>query len=184
VSGADQNKNGDPTGVNVEDRENINVASNDVQDPHAKTGKLIAVFKQMSAKRQTRGYQFVGWYNVDKLQFLEPNSPGLVRMLEQKWSKQDKRGNTYTPQRRGVDWDKSLGYSWAVVKLKVDKDACREKGEPQIERLPKRAPRSSRNPSTANKSVNEMLAELRMKDAKPETAGREESVSVNTSAEI
>jgi hypothetical protein len=132
----------------------------------------------MSAKRQTRGYQFEGWYNVDKLQFLEPNSPELVRMLELKWSREDKHGQTYTSQRRGTDWDKSLGHRWAVAKLKIDKDACRAKGESQIERLPER-----RKSSTANKSVNEMLAELRMKDAKPETAGEKGSVSVDISAE-
>ncbi len=72
------------------------------------------------------------------------------------------------------------------MKLRIDKDVCREKGEPQIETLPEREPKNRGGPrksSTANRSVNEMLAELRMKDAKPETAGGEESVSVATSAE-
>ena len=174
ASGADQKTNRHTSGVNIEDRSNVS-ASNDVQDSQSKNAKPSAVFKQMSAKHQTRGYQFEGWYIVDDLQFLEPNSPELIRMLEQKRSRQDKHSNTYMPQRRGADWDKSLGYRRCVVKLKIDKNACRDKGEPQIERLPEPAPRSARKSSTANKSVNEMLAELRMKDAKPETAAGEES---------
>ena len=51
------------------------------------------------------------------------------------------------------------------MKLNINEEANREKGEPHIERLPERVYKNSRTPS---KSVNEMLAEMRLKDGKPE----------------
>ena len=134
----------------------------------------IAVFKQDSGKRMTRGYKFDGWYNLSKVTFLEPNSDDLIRMLEQKWTKKDRYGRVRVEERSGAGWEKSLSYRWAVVKLDRDEDADREKGELKIERLLEDVPKS---PDKPRKSVNEMLAEMRLRDGQPKAADSAATIS-------
>jgi hypothetical protein len=137
------------------------------------------VFKQDSGKRLTRGYKFDGWYNISKVSFLEPYSEELIRMLEQKWTKKDRYGRVRVEERRGADWNKSLSYRWAVVKLDRDEDADREKGELKIERLPGDMPKS---PGKPRKSVNEMLAEMRLKDGQPKAVNSEATINDTANA--
>jgi hypothetical protein len=150
-------------------------------DPGApsQTRRAIAVFKQDSGKRLTRGYKFDGWYNISKVSFLEPYSEELIRMLEQKWTKKDRYGRVRVEERRGADWNKSLSYRWAVVKLDRDEDADREKGELKIERLPGDMPKS---PGKPRKSVNEMLAEMRLKDGQPKAVNSEATINDTANA--
>ena len=108
----------------------------------------IAVFKQASKNEKNRGFEFVDWFFVERVDLLEPNSAELVQMLESKWQRVEDGGATYTPDRRGKDWEQSLGYRWAVVKMVKEADAKR--GPPKIEQAPKL-------------SVNELLAQSRLK---------------------
>lgn len=123
----------------------------------------IAVFKQARRGQQGRTFRFDDWYLIDKLALLEPGSAELIKMLEQKWTKKDKFGNIRQEERSEASWKASLSHRWAVVKLKKDEAAEKELGVPRIERLPDLDPES---PKVAKKSVNEMLAELRMGDQK------------------
>ena len=127
--------------------------------------KPIAVCKQVSSSRATRGYKLGGWFKIERIAYLEPHSSELVRMLEQKWSKKDRSGATFVQERSSSLWNESLGYRWAVVKLSRDEVAEKELDPPKIERLsdgPAGSPRAPR------KSVNEMLAEMRLKEVKPD----------------
>lgn len=78
-------------------------------------------------------------------------------MLEQKWTK-TKGGKTIQEARSSESWQKSLSLKWAVVKFVKDEVAEAERGVPKIERKPDEEPQQPR------KSVNEMLAELRVND--------------------
>ena len=115
----------------------------------------IAIFKQMTNRRRTSGYRFEGWYRIEHVAFLEPHSAELVRMLEQKWARIDVSGNTVLEQRRGTEWEKSLGYRWAVVQFSRDEMAGKERGPLKIKRLPGRGRRAT-NSNTPKKSVDEM----------------------------
>ena len=138
----------------------------------ATTKQPIAVFKQHS---RSGGFKFGGWYTIDKVDFLEPNNPELIRMLEQKWSKKDRNGDAYVEERRGTDWNRSLGYRWAVVKLNIDETAMEEHGEPKTERFPDKSTHGPRKDSTPKKSINELLAEMKLRDAKPRVEVEQEA---------
>lgn len=94
-------------------------------------------------------------------------------MLEQKWAKTDRFGAPIKIERSGIEWQKSLGYRWAVVKLAKDEDADKEKGTPSIEKIPER------QPQVPQRSVNEMLAEMRLKDSGTGAAAAKGRDSVN-----
>jgi hypothetical protein len=104
----------------------------------------IAVFIQAPKAPVTERFAFAGWYHITNVAVLAARSAELVRMLEQKW--QSPNGIRC---RRPEDWGFSLNLEWAVLKL--------EKVEDQM------APPDIKTPRAM--SVNEMLAELRMKDA-------------------
>ncbi|KXT06019.1 hypothetical protein AC578_1315 [Pseudocercospora eumusae] len=131
----------------------------------------IAVFKQLSSRPHrsqiARVYEFDGWYQIERVQFLEPKSPELVRMLEQKWSFTDSEGDVRQTQRDPVKWIESLGMRWAVLKLRRDEATQKERGTPNIERVPDTVVKKSK---PRKKSVNEMLAEMRMGDTGKEAA--------------
>ncbi|KIW18208.1 hypothetical protein PV08_02496 [Exophiala spinifera] len=122
----------------------------------------IAAFKQVHGHfERGRTFEFDAYYRIVKLAFLEPRSPGLIRMLEQKWSRN--RFGTKTPKMRDKnEWHSSLNRRWAVVKFeRYDSDS------PQAEALD--PPHIARNPDSFSawketRSVNELLKELRMKD--------------------
>lgn len=175
---ADKTSKQDTVSASIETQTNGNKDTTHIEENVAETRNPIAVFKQIeSTQGRTAGFQFEGWYRVDGLEILEPRSPELVRMLEQKWSRKNKHGKDVIGQRRGVEWEKSMSYQWAVMKMKIDEDASGEKGEPQIERLVERVV------TTPKKSVNEQLAELRMTDAETKTGCGKISVGQATSAE-
>lgn len=79
----------------------------------------IAIFEQATHAKgpAVRAYKFTGYFRVSRVAFLEPDSPELVRMLEQKWQRTDRFGNVGVAQRGGEKWRESLSQRWAVVKL-------------------------------------------------------------------
>ena len=115
----------------------------------------IAVFEQSRHTKRIRNFSFMGWYRVVGIAFLEPNSPELIRMLEQKWHREDRFGRVTQATRDAKHWKSSLSKRWAVVRLAQDQAAHADKGELRIER--------SKIPSdvAGRKTVNELLAELR-----------------------
>ncbi|PPJ50183.1 hypothetical protein CBER1_05187 [Cercospora berteroae] len=116
----------------------------------------IAVFKQIPRTgKSDRVFSFIDYHTISHLEFLEPRSDALVRMLDQKWSYVDKFGEIRQKERTIESWNEALCKKWAVVKFKeLDEKKFQP---PRIERLPdpepKRAPK---------KSVNEMSKEMRM----------------------
>ena len=69
-------------------------------------------------------FNFCGYYNIANLQFLQPRSPELIRMLEQKWTLTHPRsGRSFQKSRPKEEWDKSLSFKWAVIKLQKDQEA-------------------------------------------------------------
>ncbi|KKY28629.1 hypothetical protein UCRPC4_g00435 [Phaeomoniella chlamydospora] len=107
----------------------------------------IPVFLEVTKKRQTRKFLYYGYWDLAKIDFLKPRSPGLVRMLQQKWSghisnqtrKSEWRpSSANTPKERNPEaWEKSLGQKWAVIKLrKVTKaEDGSELKDPDIQEL-------------------------------------------------
>lgn len=108
-------------------------------------------------------FRFLGLYCLEKIQILEPKSPELVRMLEQKWTRTNKWGKSRQIQRDSVAWQKSLGYRWAILKFKAIEGADLQLSLSKIEvSQPENRTRSKEN--IPSMSVNEMLRGLRLKD--------------------
>jgi len=120
----------------------------------------IAVFSQ-PVPRASRSFKFIGWYEIEHLQILEPGSQGLLHMLWDKWKTKDKYGSNVPRQRGSVNWMKSMSYSWAVVQMKKDKEAMSSKGELKIER---REDNEGMTGEREGQSVNELLAKMRLED--------------------
>lgn len=133
-------------------------------------GHPIAVFKQTSASRRPPGFVFEGWYKIERTAFLAPRSQELEKMLEQKWSWTNNKGNVFQTNRKGANWERSFNMRWAVVKFVKDAKADEERGVPKIERLP------DAKEEFPKKGVNEMLADMRLKD----TAGDDAKGSAAT----
>lgn len=148
------------------------------------TNQPIAVFSQghrggNSTSRRT--FKFDGWYRIRHLTILEPRSPELVRMLEQKWSRGDNahgnRGGRGGRGGRGArawgqaaqaqaerapeDWNASLSKRWAVVQLVRHEDKQRER--PEIPKLEDEEGKSGKRAGEVREArgVNELLRELR-----------------------
>lgn len=121
----------------------------------------VAVFRELFKKPSTRTIVFEGWYQIDKVSFIEPQSQELARMLAQKWTRKDRFGKEIKVQREGPKWQESMRHHWAVIKLTK---AQTELEAPKIERLPD----DHLAPQAPQKSVNEMLAEMRVGAQKPE----------------
>ena len=121
----------------------------------------IAIYAHTGAKRAraVRNFKFAGNFKIDKLTFLEPHSRELARMLEQKWSVVDKRGNAKPRQRSTEAWEASIRLRWAVVKFKKDEAANEEKDVPKIERV-----EVVEDWVGERKGVTEMLREMRLKE--------------------
>jgi len=124
----------------------------------------IAVFEQVRGGRRGYSFGFSGWYRIVRTAFLEPNSADLKRMLEQKWQVTDEYGHVAQKERDERYWQLSLSKRWAVVKLEKDEESDRIKGEPKIERVSRE--HDARQGATGGKSVNELLAEMRVNDDK------------------
>ena len=123
----------------------------------------IAIFAQGHGPQAGRSFQFIGWYKIVQFSLLDPRSPDLVRMLEQKWSRQDTRtGAVKQKERDASKWEESLGYKWAVMKTEKDAVANKERGKLVVKRLPLRITEDSLKQDGSRKTVNEMLAEMRV----------------------
>lgn len=127
-----------------------------------KAGQAVAIFKQHGSRGTSAAYTFDGWYKISRIQFLAPESDELVRMLEQKWTKV-KGGKTIQEARSSAGFKRSLSLRWAVVQFEKDDLAASERGVPAIER----------KAEPPRKSVNEMLAELRVRDVTNQAAAKE-----------
>lgn len=114
----------------------------------------IAVFHEAHQKE----YRFIGWYTISRVTILAPYSQELVRMLEQKWTVLDRFGNPKKEVGRDSSgWQRSLAYEWAVVKF--------EKTEGQDTPAPPSIEHAiPPEPEPPRKSVNELLAEMRLAD--------------------
>ncbi|KAJ9617182.1 hypothetical protein H2200_000903 [Cladophialophora chaetospira] len=126
----------------------------------------IAIFSQGARFSKLRpSFTFQGYYRITNLQFLEPNTPDLARMLQQKWTVTNQRtGRVHERQRDMQSWEKSFNLRWAVVKFEKDETADKKLGKPQIERL-KDDEEDDIDAGREKKSVNDMLRELSMKDS-------------------
>jgi hypothetical protein len=137
----------------------------------------VAVFDQKSSTRSEhkRSFAFEGYYRISRIEFVEPRSPELVRLLEQKWGPaSNARGWGGGKQRSKEDWAKSLRLRWAVIKMEKDEQATEERGKPDILKLADE-PDGVQGQPKSGKSVNEMLKELRMADdhSKDDEANKE-----------
>ncbi|KIW68370.1 hypothetical protein PV04_04323 [Phialophora macrospora] len=145
-------------------------ASEGVPGTEAKERHPIAVFTQVRRppyepdSTKIRTFRFTGYFKIANLQFLQPRSPELLRMLEQKWTFTNPRtGHVRHKQRDAKGWEESLKLKWAVVKFEKDNHANAERGKPQIEPLEDDDGGITAGGSE-KKGVNELLRELRMKD--------------------
>ncbi|KAF2427719.1 hypothetical protein EJ08DRAFT_699457 [Tothia fuscella] len=119
----------------------------------------IAVFEE-----QSQGFLFLGYYKITNIALLVPFSTALTRMLEQKWQpKFDKYRKSKQKARDAESWKKSFSVEWAVIRF----EKMVEGGEEDVPAAPKieNAPVIGRGRGDASgKSVNEMLAELRVNE--------------------
>lgn len=129
-----------------------------VTEPESQPDRVpIAIFKQHPRTGPTdHAFSFVGYYAISNVDFLDPGSDALVRMLEQKWSYIDKLGKAQETARTKESLHQALCQQWAVVKFKEVED--QSLAPPQIEKLPD----PERKQKAPKKSVDEMLEELRM----------------------
>lgn len=87
-------------------------------------------------------------------------------MLEQKWTKINKWGQSRQIQRDADSWKKSLSYRWAVLKFKK---STAHLEPPKIEVTTNDMGIRKENLwSDSRKGVNEMLRDMRIKDSKNE----------------
>ncbi|KAK8195604.1 hypothetical protein IWZ00DRAFT_225357 [Phyllosticta capitalensis] len=152
----DRSSSGQDTAPQVRPPTIAATESSDKPNPGA-----IAVFEQIGS--HGGGMKFIGYHKLANVQFLEPRSADLVRMLEQKWSRPDKYGHVRQVRRDSDKWQESLGYRWAVIKLEEDEEANKKLAPPDIKINAEREINPNRNKGrTPQKSVNDMLREMRL----------------------
>lgn len=132
----------------------------------------VAIFKQVQRSKEQRAhaFSFEGWFKIERLAFLEPHSPELIRMLKQKWQKTDRFGNVVQRKRDEKGWQESLSQRWAVIKFAEDQEAEQERGTPNIERIEEQDIHDR-----PRKTVNEILTEMRLGGGKEKGHGSAES---------
>ena len=126
----------------------------------------IAAFEQIVRLRgeHQRQFAFVGWYLVSQISLLAPNSQELVRMLGQKWTKLDRFGKPIKEKERDEHaWKASLNHEWAVIKLQKMKDEISPL-PPHVEHIENVEHTDQYRDAPEHKSVNELLAEMRLRD--------------------
>lgn len=122
-----------------------------------KSSTPIAVFEAASRRRI---FTFTGYYKVEKIALLAPHSFALQDMLTKKWQPQrDRWGKVIEVERDAAGWAKSFSQKWAVVKfVKFEgEDGVSAPDAPVIVAWQESSP-------VQKKSVNELLAEMRMSD--------------------
>ncbi|KAL1627579.1 hypothetical protein SLS56_006300 [Neofusicoccum ribis] len=121
----------------------------------------VAVFEQVAAG-QAASFRFAGYHKIERLQYIEPRSADLVRMLDQKFSIPDRFSRVKTQQRSPESWKRSLEHRWAVIELKKDEEAAKNLPAPDVKIADVREKRNAGKEKTPQKSVNEMLKEMRL----------------------
>ena len=106
-------------------------------------------------------FKFLGFYNLERMQILEPKSPELVRMLEQKWTRTNKWGRSRQIERDSRGWQKSLNHRWAILKFNKADAAGLKQIPPKIE-IQLNDDHSRGKENEPQMSVNEMLRDLRL----------------------
>lgn len=136
----------------------------------------VAVFEQVGSR--SGGFRFAGYHAIARLQFLEPRSQDLVRMLEQKFSVVDVFGRVVRQQRSPEAWKASLEHRWAVLQLaRIGDEEAEGKGlaapDIKVEEVVERGVKKKKKGEEApKKSVNEMLKEMRLGKAEGEAEER------------
>lgn len=136
----------------------------------------IAVFEQTGGVSRNAGFRFTGYHRIARLEFLEPQSADLARMLEQKFSIPDKHGRVKKQQRGSAAWKTSLEQRWAVVQLeKVDAEAEESLAAPVVKiNEDREVGGDKKGENGPRKGVNEMLREMRL-EAEAEAEAEAES---------
>lgn len=115
---------------------------------------------------------FVGWYKVGHVELVSPRSKELVQMLKRKWEWRNHLGNLVPIRNRSAAaWEEALTSEWAIVKFKA-LDASEAPPPPAIKKLHSEA--AELMGAVEPKSVNEMLAEMRLKDRAKKATTRAE----------
>ena len=113
--------------------------SNNARSQAGPTGPIIPVYLETSKKSrsqsaESRSFVFHGYFRLARVDFLKPQSPALVRMLEQKWEVQHGWKAGQTKQRIAEAWAESLRHEWAVVQMgTIPKGEV--PGDPEIRRV-------------------------------------------------
>lgn len=129
----------------------------------------IATFEERGGKE----FAFIGWHRVSRFSILAPNSQDLARMLDIKWSRQSRYGNVKKNiERDSSNWLKSMKFEWAVIKFEM-LEGENVPPPPFIERV------ILLDDPEPRKSVNELLAEMRLQDK--ENLGRKQEVEMENS---
>ena len=110
----------------------------------------IPVFTQIRMRPPTFVYE--GARSIKSITYIEPGSAELIRLLDMKFGPQQKER---TPER----WYESLSMKWAVIEM----DELEEGKDPMV---PLRKMKGE-------KSVTEMLEEMRIRDGKGAQGGKE-----------
>lgn len=117
---------------------------------------LIPIFTQVSLARQEKArFKFAGYRSISSITYLPPQSKELISMLDAKFTPQGKA-------RSPGSWQQSLSTMWAIVELLEASGANTEEGKSNP-MVPLKKPREESNRA---KGVNEMLAEMRLRDEK------------------
>jgi hypothetical protein len=122
----------------------------------------IAIFKQVGGKQSGESFKFSGWYTIQHVAIIAPYSEPLKRLLAQKWqSDVDANGQVNIKTRDEARWRESFEQEWAVVKFVSMPEG---EGTPPALVVEKAPPR---------KSVNDLLAEMRLGKEKTSEVERE-----------
>ncbi|KAL9042344.1 MAG: hypothetical protein Q9214_003808 [Letrouitia sp. 1 TL-2023] len=117
---------------------------------------LIPIFTQNSIASQKKArFKFAGYRSISSITYLPPQSKELISMLDAKFTPQSK---TRSPE----SWQQSLSAMWAIVELLEVSGENTEVGKSNP-MVPLKKPREESNRA---RGVNEMLAEMRLRDEK------------------
>lgn len=134
--------------------------------PSAKASK-IAVFEQdIKYGRTFARFKFVGYYDLTRMNILEPHTPELARMLEQKWTVTNRWGESHKIERDAASWQKSLSYKWAVLQFAKSESGDDELSPPNIvvREETTRSLRAQQENTQPRRGVNDMLRDMRLEN--------------------
>lgn len=116
----------------------------------------MAVFEEAVGKE----FRFTGWYIISHVSIFAPWSQELVEMLEQKWTPLHRFGKPNQAVKRHTgSWMRSMEHEWAAIRF--EKMTGKDIPEPPAI---KHVVGPENSTEHQHKSVNEMLAELRLQD--------------------